>query len=419
MRVKTGSLTPSPEVCVKCKGRLWCGPRCFILERFEKKQRAVNAVSGKDFQSLSPPGVFVSWYGYPKVNLSPMAPAVEEKDSWLVDDTDKWFGLEADRIISFRENLVRGNILVDVKQAPDPGYKLMEIQETLRAKKPVGVEMRLDGRPTSRSLSFSDFHAPMGPQAGLKSFVLTENPSVNPKIDKLVSDTDVKSLDAMTELYSSKVGVNQLHKILSAGMLGMKKARKFVPTRWSITALDSNLSEHFIDEKIKYYPHVSEFELFQSNYLENYFFILMIPRHWSFELMEAWKPGASWNLESLKPTFASDHEFFEGRKSYADNTAGGYYATRIAIAENLVARRRQATVLVFREIGDSGTPSLGVWKVRETVRDAMKKKPVKFSGLNLAFDYLKTKLTIPISHWVRNSSILDDFYHQKRITSYF
>ncbi|MEK7296650.1 MAG: hypothetical protein AAB069_02000, partial [Planctomycetota bacterium] len=62
-------------------------------------------------------------------------------------------------------------------------------------------------------------------------------------------------------------------------------------------AIDSNLSEYFIYEKIKYFSEVSNIELFMSNYLENYFYIILIPRHWSYELMEAWKPGASWNVE--------------------------------------------------------------------------------------------------------------------------
>ena len=415
-----GKVVPSPEVCVKCKGRLWCGPKCFILERFEKKRLAVKAISNSELHSHSPPGVFVSWSGYPKVNLSPMAPAVEPEnsDSWIADDTDKWFGLEAEKIIAFRENLVRGNIPVKISSASNPDYKMLEIQETLMAKKPVGIEMRLDGAPTSRGLSFSDFHAPMGPQAGLKKFSMTENPSVNPKIDKFVSDTDAKSLDAMVELYKSDVGVNQLHKILSAGMLGVKKNRRFVPTRWSLTAIDSNLSEYFIDEKIKFYPQINEVELYHSSYLENYYYIILIPTAWSYELMEVYKPGASWNIDSKEQTFMSDHEFYGGRTSYAENTAGGYYAVRIAIAEHLLKRKKQAAALVFREIGDAGTPSLGVWKCRNTARDALSKNPLKFNDLTLALDYLKTKLTIPLNHWVKTSKLLDDLFHQKRLKDF-
>ena len=411
-------LAPSPEVCVRCKGRLWCGPKCFILDRYEKKQQAFEQLKSKDLQSSSPPGVFVSWHGYPKVKLSPMAPAVKQEDVWLTDDTDKWFGLPAEKIISFRESLVRGNMDFEVKQASNPGYKLLDVQETLMAKKPVGIEMELKSAPKLRELSFSDFHAPMGPQAELKQFKMTENPSINPKIDKMVSDTDAKALTAITELYKNNVGVNQLHKILSAGMLGVKKNRKLVPTRWSITAVDSNLSEYFIDEKIKYFPELQSIRLFMSNYLENYFYVILLPRHWSYELMEAWKPGASWNVEGKEPMFMTDFEFYGGRKDYAENTEGGYYATRVAIAEHLLEVKRQATAIVFREIGDAGTPSLGVWKVRETVRNAFAKKPLQFSDLNLALKYVEQKATIPLKYWYRNSVLLKEIKEQRKITDY-
>ena len=143
-------VTPSPEICVRCKGRLWCGPKCFIIERYEKKQQTVERLKSKDLMSSSPPGVFVSWNGYPKVKLSPMAPAVEQQDVWLTDDSDKWFGLPAEKIISFRESLVRGNMDVEVKQAADPSYSLLDVQETLMAKKPVGIEMELKSAPKLR-----------------------------------------------------------------------------------------------------------------------------------------------------------------------------------------------------------------------------------------------------------------------------
>lgn len=410
---------PSPEVCVRCKGRLWCGPKCFILERFEKKRTVMQKVAGADIQGPSPPGVFVSWTGYPKVTFSPMAPVIEpDDDAWLIDDSDKWFGLPGEKIVSFRESLVRGNMKLGVKQASNPSYEMLEVQETLMAKKPVGVEMQLQSAPRAKELSFSDFHAPMGPQAELKKFAMTENPSVNPHIDKLVSDTDAKALDAMVELYKNGVGVNQLHKILSAGMLGVKKNRKLTPTRWSITAIDSNLSEHFIDEKIKYFPQVSAYQLFHSNYLENYFYVLLAPREWSYELMEVYRPGASWNIDGEGPTFMADHEFYEGRTSYAGNTAGGYYAVRIAVAEHLADVQRQAAAIVFREIGDSGLPSLGVWKCRQIVRDALSKKPLEFSDLGLALKYLETRLTIPMKYWLEQSRVLDNLFHQKRLADF-
>ncbi|MEK6902147.1 MAG: hypothetical protein AABX02_00990, partial [archaeon] len=61
---------PSPETCVQCRGRLWCGATCWILEKYETKQKSVSQMKEKSFAGSSPPSIFVSHYGYPKVKIA-------------------------------------------------------------------------------------------------------------------------------------------------------------------------------------------------------------------------------------------------------------------------------------------------------------------------------------------------------------
>ena len=59
-------------------------------------------------------------------------------------------------------------------------------------------------------------------------------------------------------------------------------------------------------------------------------------------------------LDSLKKKLfvdSADVEFFSQRKDYASNVTGAYYAARLAVAEFLVEKKRQAAAIVFREIG--------------------------------------------------------------------
>jgi hypothetical protein len=62
--------------------------------------------------------------------------------------------------------------------------------------------------------------------------------------------------------------------------------RKFVPTRWSITAVDDTLSKVSV-EMLKNYPWINEFRVYESWSLDNRFLVLMIPAAWSYELVEA------------------------------------------------------------------------------------------------------------------------------------
>ncbi|MFH1544742.1 MAG: hypothetical protein ABIE23_01445 [archaeon] len=103
---------------------------------------------------------------------------------------------------------------------------------------------------------------------------------------------------------------------------------------------------------------------------------------------------------------------------YADKVAGAYYAARLAVAEYLEKERRQATAIVFREIGKDYSIPLGVWVIRENMRNALKKKPLIFSELNLALRFLELKLTIPLKNYEKNSKLLDSLKHQKKITDF-
>lgn len=408
----------SASLCVRCKGRLFCGAKkCYILERYSNLRKATSLISEKEFSGSSPPGIFVSWHNYPNVNVAPLSPPEILKDADLLDNPERWFGLSEEKILSFRESLIRGNKKFEAGDASDPNYRLIEIQEATMSSKPVQVEVKLKNKPLPK-LSFSDSFSPMGPSSEMLLFSLNENPSIPEKIDYLVSDIDVKSIDAMKELYVSKIPVHFLYKLLSAGLLGVKKDRRLVPTRWAITAADANISKELIDEKVKSFPEINEYRLFHSNYLDNNFFVLLLPSEWCFEQLEAWQPGTPWAAEAEDTMVIADHEFYKGRKDYASNVTGAYYSARLAVAEYLVKEKRQAGCIIFREIGPDYRLPLGVWVIRQTIRKAFEERPLKFSDLNLVISYVGNKLKIPMNYWLKESKIFDRLKHQKKLTDF-
>ncbi len=417
MRIPITPVAPSPEVCVRCKGRLWCGLKCYILEKQATYEKSASQIKGTSFSGSSPPGFFVSHYNYPKVNVAPLSPTEHLANASILDDSDKWFGLPEGKIISFRQQLVKSSTPFAVNSASNPSYELAGLQELVLSSEPTGVDVELKSAP-KQSLSFSDTFAPIGPSAELKKFSLSENPSVDRKVDYIVSDTDAKAGDGMEELFSHGIGVNHLHKLLSAGLLGEQKRRKLVPTRWSITAVDSNLSEYILEERVRHFPAIDGAQVFESHYLDNHFHVLLLPREWGFEVLEAWKAGGIWTEGASEPQIISDHEFFEGRVSYAENVAGGYYAARLAVCEHLLEKKRQARAIIFREIGSGYKIPLGVWQVRENMRNAMRSKPISFSSPGLALGFLEKRLTIPFKFFKRQSALLDDLLHQRTLKAF-
>ncbi len=410
------TVTPSPKVCIKCKGRLWCGPKCFILEKFEHKKSLVQK-AGKEFQGNSPPGVFVSWQNYPNISIAPLSPTQIVENADLLDNPEKWITLSSEKIVSFREQLIRPTEKIFAKQAANPSNRVQKIQEIVMTEKSPVMEISLQREPNTE-LRFSDSTAPIGPSAPLKEFHVTENVKIDSKIDYIVSDTDLKANLGLKELYEKGIQVSRLEKLISAGLLGVKKNRKFTPTRWSITGTHSNLSLQMID-RIREFEEIDCCKVFQSHYLDNHWFILLIPRSWSYEQMEVYRPGASWNLFGKDIEISSDYEFFEGRKNYAENVAGGYYASRLAICEYLEKVQKQASVVIFREIGPEYKVGLGVWQCLENCRNAMQNSPQDFPNLNSSLEFIFSNLTIPRKFWLETSKVLKFIKTQTRITDWF
>ncbi len=108
---------------------------------------------------------------------------------------------------------------------------------------------------------------------------------------------------------------------------------------------------------------------------------MFFPNIWSYELFELYLPGSSWN-PSNEIKAATDFEPYSGRKNYASNTAGGYYASKLPILEYLEKIKRQASVLAIRLELPSYWAALGVWVVRESVRKALAHRKLEFNEMN-------------------------------------
>jgi len=220
-------------------------------------------------------------------------------------------------------------------------------------------------------------------------------------------------------LYSHGFGENELSKILSVGVLGLKHKRKLVPTRWSITATDDTLGKEII-KSIRSYRS-AEYQLFHGSLYGNYYFIMVFPDVWSYELFEGYLPRSLWST-SEEIEFVTDYESFSGRKDYAENTAGGYYAARLPILEKLHSMRKQASVIAIRFVTDEYTCPLGVFVCREAVRKSMGCHPVKFSSRDEMLAYTRNliigRFNYDISHVLSRSILLSSLMSQSKLSSW-
>ena len=311
-----------------------------------------------------------------------------------MDLPELWVDKPFSEILRYRFSLVRGKRFVDVRSAKNPNKTLSTFQEIVMASKPTDTEMWFNKKP-KLSVVFSPREPPSGPSAPIKRTFLAENPQVPKPIDYVISDTDLKAGQGILRLYDSKINQRQITRMFSIGLLGVKKQRRLVPTEWSITAIDDILGRA-IHKEILNYPWINEFMIFGHKALANNIQILLFPSSWMFEAQEAW-------LVSSDPVPGVNYELVQGRRSYASDLAGAYYAARLPILEYLKRIRRQAGALVLMEVYPEWIP-LGVWRFRVICREALRRQPIMFSTLEEALDEMGKRLRLPLARWLERSN---------------
>ncbi len=393
--------------------------------RFEviKKISDVN-FRYKNFESISkldgssPPSVFVgSKLQYPLVNVGILSPLERDENAWIYDEPKYWAenNFQINEVVKLRDNLLNSRFQSNVKDVRSSNNFVQLAQNIATASRPVDVEIELKnkvnfGREKDKIL------APNGMNAGLKSARIVSNIKVDRKLDKVMND-DIKASEAIKTLYKNNFTEYTLSKILSIGVLGLKKNRKLVPTRWSITATDDTLGKQLL-ERVKKYKWIENYELFYGSFMGNHYIILLLPGGWSYELFELYLPGSSWNA-SNRIRASTDFEPYSGRKEYAYATAGGYYASRLPVIQYLDKIKRQASVLAIRIETPSYWAALGVWVVRESVRKALANKKLEFKQMEELLESSKKvgmiKFGFDNSEFLKRSKLLEQVRTQRSL----
>ena len=408
-------------VCIVCKGsRLLCGRKtCPLLVALKQTTKFADFASTTEYFGPST-SVFVGRIGYPNVRVGPMS-VLEAKDAEVepgrFEEPSEWFaqGLGMDEIVELRSATLRSKHGEHIKSR---SHFVSDMTELALATKPVDVELTFKNKP-SFNLSFSDVLRPTGASVNVETMKVTENPKIPKKVNRIVSD-DIKAVEAAHGLYDLGLDVYKVSTILSSGALGLREAQKMVPTRWSITATDDIIFKK-LAAQLKEYPTVDAYYVYESSYMDNLFLILLMPSLFEYENFEVWFPGSIWSdALSPRPVILEEYEGFKGRKKYAANEGGGYYAARLAVAEALHKMKRQAGVVVFREISPQYSVPLGVWVVRETARDAFRKRPEKFDTKSEALKYIDSRLRakegMPLG--INDFEALSKILRQKRLADF-
>ena len=353
------------------------------------------------------PFVFVGLSEYPKVNVGILSTKKDDDH----DNPYKWarekFGIS--EIVKKRRSLLNSSIQTIANTRNE---RLVSLSQEI-AMAQTAAECEIDVSPTNLGLLTNQKEAiPFGPRAQLYNATALSNIKVDKRIENAVGDVDAKANSTVTELFAKGIREHKISQLLSVGNLGVAKNRKLVPTRWSITATDDMVGKQLLKKLPEFDTAPSH--VVAADYLGNYFLILLFDHQWMFEFVEVFNNGN---------TIKSDCELTYGRSNYVNETAGAYYAVRLAVLEYLTKIQKQAGVVVIRFITSDYHTPLGVWVVRETIRKALEEKPLHFDDKKLVSSYArawcKKKFQYDYSRVLEKSIVLQEILSQKSLSEFF
>ncbi|MFX1368779.1 MAG: hypothetical protein ACFFAY_09295 [Promethearchaeota archaeon] len=404
-------LSYDERVCSRCMShRHLCGINpCPILMKAKALSNIEAATPSLSLAGSSPPSVFVGEQGYPKVLAGPLLPPIYGEEAAIMERPDLWLAKPMDEILALRFSLVRTKKPIQVASASDPPRLLHETQTLALSESPTDSEATLLKRPRFNTV-LSETTLPLGPSAPLELFVLDDNPRVPRVVDRVTSDTDLKAVGGIMELFQDGIRQPHMTRLLSIGLLGVQKTRRLVPTKWSITAIDDIIGKE-LHKQVLRLPWINDYHVYADYALGNTVVLLFLPSAWQFEGLESWLSGPN-------PPVITDHEWFRGRKDYAQSVVGAYYATRLPALNHLTKIRKQAGVIVFMETDPTIWVPLGVWRFREIAQRALSLPPRRFTSLAEAINEVDRWLKSPVERWLNVSRIYREFTSQTLVTDF-
>lgn len=404
--------------------------------------------------------VFVSQTGYPNISMSLLLKNDPNQKTFQSPNLYRRSLLNIPGIVDERKKLINSYFKTGIFERSS---KINDVHLMTMASKPADVEVDFLRRSQANNLVFDtdNVDIPIPRYNPINSFKLTSNVPLIKPVEKIYYDKDITTNDAYSTLYD-KLNIYRLIDMFSVGLFGKKLNKKIVPTKWSITANDDIASKKFLAEVIDF-PKLRNYELYYSHYLGNHYVTLLLPTEWSYELFEFGVDGVinsdsnirvdeekidirdalKENFKDVKSSYdktkdmtsslttdnkimlgdyMTDYESHNGRKQYASNCVGGYYAVRYSIARFLFDRKKQGSALTLRFVDKTYNTPMGVWVCREASNFDMAKCLGFFDNIDAALTNLNSFVMslniVNANDILKKSILLQKHRFQRRIMDY-
>ncbi|MEM1895711.1 MAG: hypothetical protein QXR54_00790 [Nanopusillaceae archaeon] len=355
----------------------------------------------EDLYGFTPPSNLITEKKYPVVSLGILFSELEDIEFY--DNPLFWASNEIsiEKIIQYRSSLVNAkrDVPVNLPRKNDKLYeRIVEASLSVRA---VNLEVKLKKILEAKFIpKISSYYGFVGKLDNIK---IIDNPKIPNKVENVIRD--IKAENAIYYLYKSGFSDYYLSRLFSLGLFGLKTNKKIVPSKWSITAVQSIIEKKILKEHYDKLKKINEYFLFNYKFYGNCFYGILMPGNGKVELIEAILPGSAYSV---------NNQLIIGR----DEESGGYFSLKLSFAEYMRDTKIIGNLIVFRIITEEYKIPLGVWVVREGTKKMFMNKIGSFDNFREALSFLNSKIqkrhNLSVYKLLRYSKI----YRQKSILSF-
>lgn len=365
------------------------------IKKYQKTLKPTKEIEGYGASAI------VGEKNYPQLKI--YNSSNEDKESSFLN-SNKIVKKDYSQIIKHKAKNILGNTNnIYIKKTNDK--VLNQIQDIYKARKEVEFTSKFESELKFNKPIINKLSGILGTKNELLNVELNENAKTSKQIEKY-STNDIKSKEAVIRLYEKGINESQIINLLTLGNFGVEINKKIVPTRWAITAYDKTIENHLYNKILKY-KLIENYELYFQKDKGNSFLIILFPDTYSAE-----------NYEFMTNWQASDYVGINNKlKKIEPDTAGGLFATKLAINEHLNKRKKQAQYICLRYIDNYEVP-LGVVFVRETIREAMKNKKFITSNFIELKSFLNQNYNL-FNEYFLSSQTLKEKKNQKKLNDFY
>ena len=161
--------------------------------------------------------------------------------------------------------------------------------------------------------------------------------------------------------------------------------------------------------EVKKYPVIDTWRVHEFSSLHNNYAVILMPTGWQYEWSEAFL-----HVMGNEELVFSDHEGKKKKTEYSP-LGGCYYTCKMAVLEALAQEKKQAGAIILREALRGYVP-MGVFNVRENVRNAMHQPVQEFGDIRSALSHVSEKFTLPVQRFIEEGALLRNTIRERQCT---